>query len=298
MLLSESEIREGKLSASNELEAVRRVRVTGYVIFESVIPLDKIERLRTVHQQQLDEHMNGPNPNGTGPRRYNMYIRVDPPYADPEILAHPLVMTVVRKLLGDDAVCDFFASDTALDGSQYQLVHMDDGNLFPELPGLSLPPTVLVLDIPLVDFREDNGPLEIWPGTHHTPYLDIGEVVGTEEELAGGRRPVPEAQAFAESLGAQPVLMPAGSLLIRDARLWHRGSPNRCGEPRPMLALMYLRPWLRGAAQLRILRSVYEGLPPDLRALLRPGTIEEDSDPTSEPTARARRGRRWWSPPR
>lgn len=275
MLLSETEIREGKLSAGHEFEAVRRIQVAGYAILESVIPPEKVEHLRQVLLELLDAHVKGPDAHGTGRARYNMHFRCDPPFADPELLAHPLVMAIVHQLLGEDAVCDYFASDIALEGSEHQLVHADDGALFPGLPGVTLPPDMLVLDIPLVDFREDNGPLEIWPGTHLTPYLDIGEIVGTEGERARGRLPVPEAQEFAEALGAQPALMPAGSLLVRDARMWHRGSPNRCREPRPMLALEYHRSWLRGENDLRILRSVYEGLPPDVRSALRPGCIEE-----------------------
>lgn len=275
MLLSDTEIREGKLSPSHEFEAVRRIQVKGYVILESIISRDKVDRLRDVLLEWLEAHIKGPNPHGTGPGRYNMHFRMDPPFADPELFAHPLVLAIVRQLLGNDAVCDYFASDTALEGSQYQAVHADEGALFPGLAGVTLPATMLVLDIPLVDFREDNGPLEIWPGTHLTPYLDIGEGVGTEEEIARGMVPVPEAQEFAGALGAHAALMPAGSLLIRDARMWHRGSPNRCREPRPMLALEYHRPWLRGEQDLRILRSVYDGLPADARSVLRPASIEE-----------------------
>ena len=35
------------------------------------------------------------------------------------------------------------------------------------------------------------------------------------------------------------VHMPAGSILIRDVRMWHRGTPNHSDEIRPNLALIY-----------------------------------------------------------
>ena len=37
--------------------------------------------------------------------------------------------------------------------------------------------------------------------------------------------------------------VPAGSVLIRDIRLWHRGMPNRTGQPRPMIAMIHWARW-------------------------------------------------------
>ena len=39
--------------------------------------------------------------------------------------------------------------------------------------------------------------------------------------------------------------MPAGSVLVRDIRTWHRGTPNRSETARPNLAMIYSRPWLK-----------------------------------------------------
>jgi ectoine hydroxylase-related dioxygenase (phytanoyl-CoA dioxygenase family) len=84
----------------------------------------------------------------------------------------------------------------------------------------------VAVNFPLVDFREDNGPLEIWPnGTHLMAGVDT-------VEGASDREP-------------EQVLMPAGSVLVRDTRVWHRGSPNRSDAPRPNLALVYNRSWYR-----------------------------------------------------
>jgi hypothetical protein len=44
-------------------------------------------------------------------------------------------------------------------------------------------------------------------------------------------------------LASVRVNIPVGSIVIRDLRLWHRGTPNRCDHARSMIALVYKRSW-------------------------------------------------------
>ena len=113
-------------------------------------------------------------------------------------------------------------------------------------------PTVIV-NVPLVDFREDNGPLEIWPGgTHH---------------YVANRAEVP---ALASAMHSERVLMPAGSILIRDSRMWHRGTPNRSNEARPNFAMIYSRWWLKlRYPPIAIPQDTYERLPERAKQLFR-----------------------------
>src|SRR5207245_2716201 len=130
-----------------------------------------------------------------------------------------LALAVIDELLGKDCVCHYFASDTPLPDSDTQRFHSDIHLLFPETP-LSLPAYSIVMNIPLVDFREENGPLEIWPGGTHL--------------MPGGI----DLQEMAPRMHSERVLMPAGSLLIRDMRLWHRGTPTRHHAARTTLELV------------------------------------------------------------
>ena len=39
--------------------------------------------------------------------------------------------------------------------------------------------------------------------------------------------------------------MPVGDALLFDCRVWHGGTANRSGAPRPVLYNSYQRPWFR-----------------------------------------------------
>ena len=103
-----------------------------------------------------------------------------------------------------------------------------------------------------MDFTEENGPLEIWPGGTHG--------------MTGGM----DMKALAPVMHSERVLMPAGSILLRDMRMWHRGTPNRSTEMRPNLALIYSRPWLKTHyPPIAIPTAIHETLSERARRLFR-----------------------------
>jgi ectoine hydroxylase-related dioxygenase (phytanoyl-CoA dioxygenase family) len=209
--------------------------------------------------------------------------------ADPDIVGNPLVLSILEELLGPDIVCSYFSSDTPMPGSEYQPVHKDGKDLFPGVP-VTLPPYMYELNIPLVDFREDNGPIEVWPRTHLVADFPLGPQKREELRVGHGEirvttesgQPVmqlssdardTDVQHFVDGLEGQPVLMPAGSFLIRDPRMWHRGSPNRSDAARPMLSLAYGRSWYRFNA-VEVSRAVYSAWPEHVQELFRLASIE------------------------
>jgi hypothetical protein len=48
--------------------------------------------------------------------------------------------------------------------------------------------------------------------------------------------------------------------MVRDGRMWHRGTPNRSNAPRPNLALVYNRPWLNVSGRIGIPQDIYDSL--------------------------------------
>jgi hypothetical protein len=97
------------------------------------------------------------------------------------------------------------------------------------------PAYALVVNLPLVDMGPENGSTEIWPGTHLDPTVAMqdGLIEASEE-------------AKARWAAIHPPFQPevkAGSVVIRDIRMWHAGMPNRTDAPRPMIAMIHWVSW-------------------------------------------------------
>ena len=268
MQLTPQELDTGHLSPATLDLAIAQVRNNGFVHFERVLPADLVSQMHASFMRLLEAHVQRTDPN-RGANRYQMHMPFAPPFNDERVIANPFVLPIVEALVGKDCICHYMASDTPLPGSDYQAVHPDIFPLFPDHNGV-LPPYSIVLNIPLVDAREDNGPLEIWPGgTHH--------YVAKTSQVA----------ELAASMQSQRVIMPAGSLLIRDSRMWHRGTPNRSTAPRPNFTLIYSRFWLRLRYRpIPIPQSAYDGLSERAKRLFRLENVgaERDGQPDLEPS--------------
>ena len=72
-------------------------------------------------------------------------------------------------------------------------------------------------------FTEENGATELCPGSH----------------LWGGEHPDDHPHEV------QKAVMPAGSVVIFDGALWHRGGANASSATRLALSPRYCQPWLR-----------------------------------------------------
>jgi hypothetical protein len=154
-----------------------------------------------------------------------MHLPSRHPFFDERVFAHPLVLDLLHTLLGERCVLVMASSDTCFPHSLYQTLHQDSAEC------------VLTVNIPLVDVTEDNGPMEVWPRTHLAdPW---------KPESAFSTDPMPirpqDVERYSQELPSSLMTMPAGSLLVRDQRVLHRGTPNLSDTPRPMLSLLYDR---------------------------------------------------------
>jgi len=244
--------------------AIEQVRNNGYVLFERALPADLVAEMYAAFTRLLESHIGNMAAN-RGANRWQMHVPFAPPFSDEQVIANPLIMPIVDALIGEDCICHYLASDTPLPGSDYQEVHPDIFPLFPEASAV-MPPYSVVLNVPLVDATEENGPLEIWPGgTHH---------------YTADRSLVP---ALAASMQSVRVTMPAGSLLLRDSRMWHRGTPNRSNAPRPNFTLIYSRFWLRLRYRpIPVPRAAYERLSERAQRLFRLEDIGAEGKHTAD----------------
>ncbi len=232
-----------------------RIRANGFTVIENALPLSFVEAMRDRFDVLLEEYRNSV-PTNRGANRYQMYLPFDAPFSDPLLYEHPVALAVVKDILGDRFHMDYLASDTPFPGSDYQAVHSDAPPLFPEKE-MPTPIYALVLNTPLVDATEENGPLEIWPGGTHN-------IVGVN---------IPK---LAETMVSQRLMMKAGGILLRDPRVWHRGTPNHGTRSRPNIALVYSRPWYRFPLNKPSLRrSQFERLSEQGKAMLKDAALLE-----------------------
>jgi ectoine hydroxylase-related dioxygenase (phytanoyl-CoA dioxygenase family) len=236
MRISTQELEASKLSPETVELAVNLIKVNGYVIFEEVLQRPQISELFNRYVEILDpyieEHreeiLNPSDGFNDGTGHVRLFLPFIQPFCNEAIIAHPFVTDVVDRILGEDCVVQYFATNTSMPGgTKYQPVHSDMRAIYGNRCHSNLPITNLVVNFPLVDTNEDNGPMEIWPGgTHLLPDNWYDRSAYSKAKLA-------------EHMHSIKALMPAGSIMIRDDRMWHRGTPNHSDKHRPNVALIY-----------------------------------------------------------
>jgi ectoine hydroxylase-related dioxygenase (phytanoyl-CoA dioxygenase family) len=221
---------------------VARFRRDGYVVLENAVPRTFIGILKTAFMQTMDAKVERfkiapvtptdgrdksnsnvkidfrPEGGNHDLNRWNMHLPTRGEFLHEALIANPVALPVIKALLGSEPVAFLIASDTPYPGSGFQNIHQD----FPRFG--------LTVNIPLVDFTEENAPLEAWPGSHvrgesfHTGKVDLAAA---------------EIKALAARVPGRRLLLKAGSILIRDQRMVHRGTANTGPSPRPCLSIWY-----------------------------------------------------------
>jgi ectoine hydroxylase-related dioxygenase (phytanoyl-CoA dioxygenase family) len=279
MKVSPKEIALLKLNADTLQLAVDLVKVNGYVLLEEVIPRDFIDGLHESFMKMLndyiDEHQEEVFDKAIhffqGTNNVRLFIPFEKPYIDSLIIEHPFAMDIITAILGEDSRLTYFASNTSMPGgTKYQQVHADTVSLFGDLCTVPLPIYSLVVNIPLVDTTEENGPMEMYPGgTHMLPDRAYSPTGYNKERLA-------------EHMNKVKATMPAGSILIRDIRMWHRATPNRSNQPRPNIGMIYeYGKGSTGSGYIQIPQKTYNELSDRAKVLLR---FEKIGYPVSKPS--------------
>ena len=250
-------------------EAYREFRKKGYVVFDRALDRGLVAEM----QETFGEYFNAFRKVKPDLKRLLMHLPFRSPFYDPRFFENPMVMKIIHKVLGRNHVLGYFGSETAMPGADFMKVHFDLAFLT-KRTYLNYPLSFLnnllgslrycygiQVSVPLVDSTEENAPFEIWPATNR---------------FSLRRRP------------SEVVLMPAGSLLVRDIRNLHRGTPHRGNLARPFLSLVYLRSWVPRWKLPEIPSEVYKNLSEQSRQLLREASIGQ---PVPDPEAWAVRAR-------
>jgi len=149
-----------------------------------------------------------------GRGRFDMELPVfdDPKFSFLTDLERASWMPVVRTILGEDVALVHKGVFLSLPGSEMQVYHQDGPHLTTKY---QKPCHAVNVFIPLVDLTRKNGPTEFCLGTHILDY-----------------------EYFAKEMVETP-LAKAGTPIIFDYRLGHRGLGNSSADCRPLVYLTY-----------------------------------------------------------
>lgn len=259
--ITEDERQAGTLTAEKLQQIRNSFETNGYAVISRFVSpetcdllleavLEDVALVRSRSEPTRHEQRTGTGHLQLGLRRYA-------PFVKPELVANPLIESVVAELLGAGAWLGFYSGNVNTPGSGSQPLHYDRPYAWKSeeeatAAGQSWPPPTITLScsLALFDITEDSGATEIYPGTHRETAVSDwprGERVEYHPELISQWGP-PGRMAI-----------PAGGICFRDPRMWHRGVSNHGDRARPMIALTY-----------------HSGLAKHWRGLLAPEMSEED----------------------
>ena len=234
-----AELDNQRLSQHHLDRALQALRLGGYVILENIVDHAHLDILR--ERMDADSQKLIATQQWGGAGRLTGHLQQGPPpfppYVFRDIVANPFVVQITKALLGGGVFNNFYNGNTNCPGSVQQPLHADGRHLWSGMK-IAHPIATVVVNISPVHVTEENGSIELWPGSHLDTTVD---------------RRIDEATEVARREISPPIRgnTKKGSVLIRDARLWHRGVPNESDSPRHMIAMIHNVSWLQRERRLQ-----------------------------------------------
>lgn len=199
-----------------ELEQLDR---DGFLILESLLSeQERAAILSALAPYEVDRPMGRNDFEGSLTQR--VYSLAGKGEAFLQLAEHPRIVRILEAKLLPGYLLSNLQSIRLHPGETPQGLHTDDAFYpIPRPHGTLAISTIWALEA----FTEENGATELIPGSHRW----------------GGEHPDDRPHE------ARKAVMPAGSVVIFDAALWHRGGRNTTTGTRLGLSPQYCQPWLR-----------------------------------------------------
>lgn len=265
--ITDAERAAGALNPESEARALRALRRHGVAVLRGVFTRDLLDGLSSEFASQFGgtdaERLKSlaalPPPNPllkVGKARYDALPSMTGAFADPRLIASPLLLGVLRRMLGEFMRMAGFTVVISCPGAEEQPVHRDYPQLFSEGNlGTVLPAYAINVSIPLVDVELETGPTGLWLGSHLWP--DSREA---------------KFSPAAETMTRVPFVR--GDCVLLDYRLYHAGLANRSNIVRPLIYMVYARGWFydelnhQNRSSLDMPMATFEALPEPVREVM------------------------------
>ena len=249
-----------EILAPDEIDrAVKIFYRDGFVVVRDVLNTERLDFLqkgcdRVVREMlKLDPHRIG----NRGSHRYSFggasktgHLMHQPEWA--MLLDLETVTPILTAIFGSPKyIARGGGGDFCLPGAiEYQSLHSDMRGRFGAfmdprgvLSYRDLPCPYICCNYLMVDFTRTNGAIRQIPGTQHS------------------LQPIPSFEEEPEWMKLSTVCpAPAGSVLIRDVRAWHGGTPNVSQEVRAIPNAEFFAPWYREPARKCLPRAMFDQL--------------------------------------
>ena len=229
--LTETTLQSDTLTRLKARVATRLFREFGTLVLENAFSR---ELLATLHHDFLEKYnplLQGghvENALKVGSDRYMMTLDIEGTFNSPAVYANPFLQLLLNRLLGTDYILGSFTAVASLAGAPDMRVHKDHPALFPEdNTSLQIPTFGVTVLLPLLGMTSELGTTRVVKGSHRKSSED------------------------AACMPYQDPLGPPGSCLLMDYRLTHQGLANRSNQVRPVLSMVYNRPWFRDAVNYK-----------------------------------------------
>lgn len=205
--------------------AVKLFREYGTLLIENAFSEQLVEQM---HQEYLDRYQRyffdqrHDDALRVGNKRFMVTVDVEGSFNSPDVYANPHVKPIISDILGESMIMGGFVSVSSLPGAEPMRVHKDHPVLFPESDNPDgLPSFAVTAIVPMLGFNAISGTTRVVKRSHTCSSKD------------------------AEAMEYQDPSAPRGSCLLMDYRLTHQGRGNQSDKVRPILTMIYHRPWFR-----------------------------------------------------
>ncbi|ASJ73131.1 phytanoyl-CoA dioxygenase family protein [Granulosicoccus antarcticus] len=229
-------------------------RKYGVLILKSVFEPSLLSQCHQVFSERYQAYLTDQRHKDAlriGDKRFQITIDITKPFNDPALYGNGLTLPLMKDILGEACILGCFTSAMSLPGSKDQRLHKDHKALFHDDPqSVSEPSFAVTMMVPLVDLNERVGTTRVKKGSH----------TRTSDRSKG--------------MPWQTPFVSVGDCYLMDYRLSHHGQANQSDKPRPILSLVYQRPWFRdyinfhNQPSLRLSSDEYEQVPAALKSLL------------------------------